>query len=45
MFLLDLFRGMDGGLKLHVPFFFFLGGGALLGDSKVEKWGDHQKKK
>ena len=25
--------------------FFFLGGGALLGDSKVEKWGDHQKKK
>ena len=46
MFLLDLFRGMDGGLKLHVPFFFFGGGGGgLLGDAKVEKWGDHQKKK
>ena len=24
---------------------FFWGGGALLGDSKVEKWGDHQKMK
>ena len=44
MFLLDLFWGMEGGLKLYVPFFFFWGG-ALLGDSKVEKWGDHQKKK
>ena len=43
MFLLDLFWGMEGGLKLYVPF--FLGEGALLGDSKVEKWGDHQKKK
>ena len=45
MFLLDLFWGMEGGLKLYVPFFFFWGGGALLGDSKVEKWGDHQKTK
>ena len=43
MFLLDLFWGMEGGLKLYVPFFW--GEGALLGDSKVEKWGDHQKKK
>ena len=43
MFLLDLFWGMEGGLKLYVPFFW--GAGALLGDSKVEKWGDHQKKK
>ena len=24
---------------------FFWGGGTLLGDSKVEKWGDNQKKK
>ena len=46
MFLLDLFWGMEGGLKLYVPFFLGGGGGgALLGDSKVEKWGDHQKKK
>ena len=44
MFLLDLFWGMEGGLKLYVPFFLG-GGGALLGDSKVEKWGDNQKKK
>ena len=34
----------DGG-RVEIVCAFFWGEGALLGDSKVEKWGDHQKTK
>ena len=37
MFLLDLFWGMEGGLKLYVPF--FLGGGGFVGRFKSGKMG------
>ena len=40
-----LVLGDGGRVEIVCAFFFLGGGGALLGDSKVEKWGDHQKKK